>query len=87
MGIKVEEDSEIRQMWLYFTGNFATSSFTIFVVIIGVVLLLTLFVMSRTVLCPDFARQQKNTQWYCLTEEDKEKMQQNKSNLVIPPPP
>lgn len=86
-GIKNEEDSELRQMWLYFTGNIATSSFSVFIIIIIIVVIITLFVMSKSFLCPDFARQEKNTAWYCLTDEDKENIKKGKSNVIVPPPP
>jgi len=60
-----EPDGLLRQLNLYIRGNMATAVMAFFtLVIMPMVVAFTLFVMAKSVLCPDLATVKSNA-WYC----------------------
>ncbi len=65
---KKEQDSPLRQIMLYMTGNAATGGTIVMFIVAVIAILFTLFVFAKSFLCPDFATAKKNVAWYCQNQ-------------------
>lgn len=67
---QTRQSSLKRQIFLYLTGNAATGGVAVMFVIVVLAILFTLFILSKSLLCPDFATAKKNVAWYCQSSEE-----------------
>jgi hypothetical protein len=58
-------DSSWQQFSLYIKGNVAPAGMIVASVAITLLIIYSLFVVSKGWLCPDFVEAKKNTAWYC----------------------
>jgi hypothetical protein len=60
-------DSYTRQMSLYVKGNVASATFIVMTLAVAMLIIYSLFVVSKGWLCPDFVTpdKEKNQAWYC----------------------
>lgn len=75
--MKIDENPDTlwKQLKLYVKGNALYSSMVLTACILGLIIFISLFVVSKAFLCPDFASMKdKNPPWYCTykTDEDKQ---------------
>lgn len=67
-GADARQDTLTKRAILYVTGNAATSGFAfLMMVVVVLAVLFSLFVMSKSFLCPDFAtaKSKQSQAWYC----------------------
>lgn len=60
-----KEETWSKRMFLYLTGNMATSSFAALTMLVIIAVLFTFFIMGKSFLCPDFGSMKRNHSWYC----------------------
>jgi len=73
------KDTLRKRIFLYFTGNMATSSFAFMVMVVGLGLLFSFFVFAKAFICPDFASMKRNHSWYCsmfVSDDEKDDKKQ-----------